>query len=177
MVKNKKEIEISPDELKQLETESKDEQTIEYSIIKKSNLNNIDDLQELYPKWKRLGIIKKLKETIEGKNERFVARKNGKIIGHVKVEMKKGIHKHVAEISSLIVLSRERGQGIGLGLVKYAISKLPKKIKLVRLEVDMKNKAAIQLYKKIGFKEYGKLKKASHIDGKFVDNLLMAKYL
>ena len=106
---------------------------------------------------------------------RFVARKNGKIIAHVKLILGTGIHSHVVSITSLIVDSKARRQGIGIGLMTYSLSKLSKSVLVATLAVDSKNKAAINLYKKIGFERYGLLKQASKIQGKFVDNYLMEK--
>jgi len=54
---------------------------------------------------------------------------------------------------------------------------LPKGISLVLLSGDTKNKVAYSLYKKLGFKKYGVLNKASLVNGKFVDNYLMKKEL
>jgi len=165
---------ISPDELKALHTK-KEDVVFDYSDLTESSLKNIDELHKLFPQWHRKSVIRKLKLTGEGKNLRFVARKNGKIIAHVKLIFGTGIHSHVVSITSLVVDSKERRQGIGIGLMTYALSKLSKSILVTTLAVDSKNKAAINLYKKIGFERYGLLKQASKIQGKFVDNYLMEK--
>jgi len=165
---------ITPDELKALQ-KTKSETKIGYEQITESSLKNIDELHKLFPHWHRGSVIKKLKNTCEGSNLRFVARKNGKIIAHVKLILGTGIHKHVVTITSLIVDPLDRRNGIGVGLMSYAMSKLPSRILVATLAVDSKNRAAINLYKKIGFERYGLLKKASKIKGKFVDNYLMEK--
>ena len=61
--------------------------------------------------------------------------------------------------------------------MEYAINDLPTEVNLVLLAVDNKNKKAISIYKKLGFKKYGVLKRASKIQGKYVDNLLMEKQI
>ncbi len=171
--------EIKPEELKELHTKREDinANKINYEQITDSSLKNIDEMHKLFPHWKRERVLKKLRDTVRGKDLRFIAIKNGKSIGHVRIMLKKSIHGHVAEVTSLIVDPKERRQGIGIGLMQYSISKLTNKITIITLAVDSKNRPAIALYKKIGFEKYGLLKKASKIDGKFVDNYLMVKYL
>lgn len=167
---------IKPNEFKDLHLE-KNESKIDFSQLTESSLKNIDEIQKLFPKWKRERIIKKLKDTHQGRDYRFVATKDLEIVAHVKIRLGKSIHEHVAEITSLIVDPSNRRRGIGRNLMKYAINKIPSKIKILTLVVDSKNKKAIALYKKLGFEKYGLLKKGSKIENKFVDNYLMKKEL
>ncbi len=145
--------------------------------LKKTNLNTANEYHALYPHWDKVKIVKKLKLTIDGKDARYVAIKKGKIVGQIKVVFGKSIHKHRIDLTSLIVLPIERKQGIGTSLMEYAINDLPTEVNLVLLAVDNKNKKAISIYKKLGFKKYGVLKRASKIQGKYVDNLLMEKQI
>jgi ribosomal protein S18 acetylase RimI-like enzyme len=165
---------INPDELKGLHQEEKQD-TIEYSELKESSLKNIDEMHKLFPELSRENIHNKLNLTLKGLNQRFVVRKNGKIIGQLKVKNKKGIHSHLAEFSTLKIDRKERRHGFGIGLMDYALSKMPKKIKVVTLEIDTKNKETIKLCRKAGFEKYGILEKGSKIDGKFINNYLMKK--
>lgn len=148
---------------------------IECKKLIDSDLTTIDQLGNLFPHWKRSSLQKKIKETLRGKDLRFVAMCEGKIIGHLKVSFGKGIHKHRAEFSSIIVDAVYRNSGVGTNLIEFALSNLPKGISLVLLSGDTKNKVAYALYKKLGFKKYGVLNKASLVNGKFVDNYLMKK--
>lgn len=59
--------------------------------------------------------------------------------------------------------------------MKFALTKIPKKTKIITLAVDSKNKKAINLYKKMGFKKYGLLKNGSKINSKFINNYYMYK--
>lgn len=148
---------------------------IELKKLENHDLTTIDDLHELFPFWRRDSILKKLKETEKGKDIRFIATIDGKIVAHVKYILGKSLHKHRVEMVSLIVEEDSRRKGIAKSLVKYSLKSLPKEKSLVILSVDKKNKPAINLYKKVGFKEHGLLKRASIIDEKFVDNILMNK--
>ena len=146
-----------------------------YLQLKESDLNTIDELHALFPRWKRKSLIKKLKETFNGKDLRFVAQKKGRIVAHLMYRQGEDKHSHRAEMSSLIVLKNERGKGVASALIKYSLKRLPKKVSLVLLAVDKKNRPALSLYKKLGFKKYGYLEKASFIEGKYVNNYLLKK--
>lgn len=148
-----------------------------YSRLQETSLNTIDELHFLFPHWKRASVQKKLSATQSGKDLRFVALKEGKIVGHLRVLLGKGLHRHRVEITSLVTHPRHRHQGIASGLMSFALANLPKNKTLVILAVSMKNSPAIDLYKKLGFEKYGLLKKASKVGGKFVDNILMKKDL
>ncbi|MDD3160108.1 MAG: GNAT family N-acetyltransferase [Candidatus ainarchaeum sp.] len=150
---------------------------VEYSPLKECNLNEIAELNRLFPHWKRASVLEKIKSTCAGKDYRFAAKKNGQIVAHVKVVRNKSIHSHTAFMTSLFVLVEERRQGIGLNLMKYAIEHLSEKIKFITFAVDKREKSTINLCKKLGFKRYGELKHASIVNGKYVDNYLMVKQL
>ena len=148
---------------------------IECKKLIDSDLTTIDQLAKLFPHWKRVSLQKKIKETLSGRDIRFLALNEGKIIGHMKASLGKGLHKHRVEFSSLIVDSNFRHAGVGTSLVEFALKNLPKEIHLVLLAVDAKNKTAFNLYKKLGFEKYGLLKKASFVNGKYVNNYLLKK--
>jgi ribosomal protein S18 acetylase RimI-like enzyme len=148
---------------------------IECKKLVDSDLTTLDALKKLFPHWKRNSVQRKIKETLSGKDVRFVALNEGQIIGHLKVTFGKGLHKHRVDFSSLVIAPAMRHHGVGTNLVEYALKNLPKEISLVLLAVDVKNKNAINLYKKLGFKKYGLLQRASFLNGKYVDNYLMKK--
>ncbi|MDD3083647.1 MAG: GNAT family N-acetyltransferase [Candidatus ainarchaeum sp.] len=166
---------IKPEEFKELVKEKEIIEEIKFEQLTENSLKEINELQKIFPNWTRESSIKKIRSTIRGKDFRFVVKKNEEIIAHVKFLKKKSIHEHIAEMTSLIVNSSERRKGIATKLINFSIEKLPKKIKLITLAVDSKNKNAINLYKKIGFKKYGLLKKGSKIREKYVNNCLMVK--
>ncbi len=150
---------------------------IEYTQITETTMNAIDQIHKLFPQWQRASAIKKLKDTHDKKDLRFVAKTNGEIIAHVKYEKGKGIHRHIIHVTSLIVSKEHRRKRIAQKLMQYSLKLLPKETKIITLAVDSKNKPAINLYKKLGFKKYGLLKKASLIKEKYVDNYMMELHL
>ncbi len=148
-----------------------------FEVLKEPNLKDINDFQLLFPNWKRKSILKKLKETENKKDKRIIVRDQEKIIAHLKINFHKDIHKHRVILSSMVVIESYRKKGIGEKLVKFSIKNLPKEIKLILLEVNENNKTALKLYKKLGFKKYGYLKKATIVSNKFSNNILLEKEL
>ena len=152
-------------------------QKIEFKELKEVDLNTVSELHALFPHWKQSSVQRKINDTISGMDKRFVALVDGKISAHVRVVFGKGLHKHRAELFSLIVAPKHRHHGLGFHLMDFVLKNLPSSTKLVLLSTGSKNKPAIHLYKKLGFKKYGLLKKASIVNGRFVDNYLMCKEL
>ncbi len=101
-----------------------------------------------------------------------------RIVGDVAIVKMKGRMSHVGQMG-IAVAKDYRNKGIGTRLSKNAL-KLAKKdlgIKLVILEVTHTNKPATTLYKKLGFKEFGRLPKAYNYEGKPLDLIYMYKRL
>lgn len=103
---------------------------------------------------------------------------NGKPIGMITyVFRKKAKIKHIANIFGVYVEQEFRGLGIGEKLVESAISSIKKNKRIIKinLNVNSKQKAAVKLYEKYGFKAVGLLKKDLHVNGKFYDEIIMEK--
>ncbi len=83
-------------------------------------------------------------------NDLLVADIGGKVVGYV-VTM--DVDKLTGKIVSIAVRKEFRGMGIGEALLRRAIEKLRAKGKTrIALEVRVSNKAAQELYKKLGFR-------------------------
>ena len=98
-----------------------------------------------------------LKEEIENQTSKYiVAKSNDKIIGFAGIK----IILNEADIMNIVVKKSFRNNGIGSLLLNNLIL-LSKKLNLVSisLEVDEKNLAAINLYKKFDFQKIGIRKK------------------
>ncbi len=87
--------------------------------------------------------------------------------------------KHIANIFGVYVKQEYRHQHIGTKLFQYTIAQLQenKAIVKIRLAVNNIQKNAIKLYKKMGFKVVGHLKKELQVDGNFYDEPMMEKFL
>ncbi|MEM4298388.1 MAG: GNAT family N-acetyltransferase [Nitrososphaerota archaeon] len=108
----------------------------------------------------------------------LIAEVEGKIVGVG--ELKRGEfkkNKHTAELG--IALLREyRGLGIGSLLLNEILAWAKEKgLEKVCLSVFSSNEPAIALYKRLGFELEGIRKKQFKIHDKYVDELLMAKFL
>ncbi|MFA5207751.1 MAG: GNAT family protein [Candidatus Paceibacterota bacterium] len=104
---------------------------------------------------------------------------NGKVYGISDISLvDKEVRKHVGDLG--ISLKKEiRGRGLGEKLLRKIIDKARKelKIEIVTLTAFSKNKVAINLYKKVGFKKLGTIKKGVSHYGKLMDQDIMVKYI
>ena len=85
--------------------------------------------------------------------------------------------KHVG-ILGITVAKDSRGDGLGRLLMELIVREAEKEIsdlKIVTLEVYATNEVAQNLYKKMGFVEYGKLPNGVMRSGTFEDRLMMYK--
>lgn len=87
------------------------------------------------------------------------------------------VDRHSAYLSKLYVLREYRGLGIGRQLFEGIVKEVYKKdfILKMRLYVTETQKTAIEMYKKFGWEETGRLIKEIFFDGKYYDDLLMEK--
>jgi RimJ/RimL family protein N-acetyltransferase len=108
-----------------------------------------------------------------------VAQVNGKIVGmaHI-VRGKFEKNRHVGFLG-ITILKDFRRIGIGTAMMVRLIewAKKQEDLEKISLTVFSTNKAAINLYGKLGFKMEGKSKKQYKIDGKYVDEITMGKFL
>lgn len=126
-------------------------------------------------------------EDEKGWIESFIKNKNkvvivlafikNKLIGVSDISLKTGAKNHIGSFG--ITIAKEyRSEGIGKKLMELVISESIKKIKglrIIELEVFGDNLIAQNLYKKMGFVEFGRLVKGIKHKGKFVDAVLMYK--
>lgn len=102
---------------------------------------------------------------------------DNKLIAASDIHMMDKTEKHVGGLA--ISVSKDyRGEGIGkllMGLILKEAEKEIPELKIVTLEVYSTNDIAIEMYKKFGFVEYGRLPNGITRRGKFEDAILMSK--
>lgn len=120
-----------------------------------------------------------LREQIEKTKVILLMDINGKICGISEISLAdKGVRKHVGELGIYLkkeVRGRRLGEKLFIKILKKARKEL--KIKIVTLYVFSINKVAINLYKKVGFKKLGTIKKGISHYGKLMDKDIMVKYI
>jgi ribosomal protein S18 acetylase RimI-like enzyme len=122
--------------------------------------------------------LKTAPKDVKSKKKVFLIAKDGdKVVANTSVELNRQRKDHIGEFAIGI---RDGYRGIGLG--KYVMSevlKMAKKdllgLKIFKLEVYENNKPAIALYKKMGFKEVGKIPKAIQHNRKLIGEYIMIK--
>jgi RimJ/RimL family protein N-acetyltransferase len=104
-------------------------------------------------------------------------RTNGELAGVTNLNMMSKICSHIGSLG--ISIKKEfRGRGLGELLMKTLLTEGKKampQLKIVKLGVFAINPGAIHLYKKLGFKEYGRLPKGLQYKGKLEDEIFMYK--
>jgi ribosomal protein S18 acetylase RimI-like enzyme len=84
---------------------------------------------------------------------------------------------HKGLLVSMYVRPQARRRGVGRRLAEAVIDIARQRIELLQLAVVKGNESARQLYANLGFLEYGYEKKALKQDGRYYDEILMAKDL
>lgn len=87
--------------------------------------------------------------------------------------------KHIANIFGVYTQEKYRNQGIGKKLIESALLEIRRNRSIMKIDltVNPKQKSAVKLYKKYGFKVVGVLKKDLFVNGQFYDELVMEKFL
>lgn len=110
----------------------------------------------------------------------LVAEIDGKIAGYVLVHQNIPLdsHRHVLGINGLAVDPAAQGKGVGRALVDAAVAEAGRRgATKVALRVLSENPGARRLYERCGFVVEGVLRGEFMLDGKLVDDFLMARYL
>ncbi len=110
---------------------------------------DVEEIEKEYKEFPNLWKIEQFKE--DAKYSRMiVAKQNGEIVGFINY---KNVLDEI-EIMNIVIKNNKRGQGVASNLLSYVIRK--EKANKINLEVNEKNKTAINLYSRFGFKKVGK---------------------
>jgi RimJ/RimL family protein N-acetyltransferase len=108
----------------------------------------------------------------------FVAEAPDGVVGRLSIARDRGPYSsHVAELG-LMVAANSRRRGIGTALMEDAV-KWARGSGITKLELTVfpHNEPAISLYRKLGFREEGLLRRRYFIQDRYVDAMLMARDL
>lgn len=125
---------------------------------------------------------KKRLEESETEEEGFIlfARYQGKLVGLLGAYFPKHEKQnHIAELYGFYVDPSLRGKGIGKRLMEEVLAKLEKRKDIVKVKIGVNEiqEKAIEIYKKFGFKEVGRLEKELKIGDEFYDEILLEKFI
>ncbi|MCA1664862.1 MAG: GNAT family N-acetyltransferase [Myxococcales bacterium] len=106
----------------------------------------------------------------------LVAELDGRVVGYAGLHVRDGKRRHSAWLG-IAVHDEFAGRGAGQLLMKGLLDLADRWIGLVRvdLEANADNERAIAMYRRFGFVEEGRQKKAYFSDGGYVDNVIMAR--
>jgi ribosomal protein S18 acetylase RimI-like enzyme len=108
----------------------------------------------------------------------FGAFSNTGLVGIAGFEIQQGKKRaHKGELWGMYVRPDARGTGIGRRLVEAVLDLARQRVELIQLAVVQDNEQARRLYASLGFLEYGLEKHALKQDGRYYDDVLMAKDL
>ena len=115
---------------------------------------------------------------IESDHERVrVAVVDGKPVGNVNMNKNKNVARNQIGEIGISVIKEYRNLGIGRALMEDIIRVSAGWVKLACLEVLSENVKAYNLYKKLGFVEYGRLPDGIELRGKSFESIYMYKKL
>ena len=110
----------------------------------------------------------------------LVAMLDGAVVGYARLRNALPVpsHLHVLEINGLAVDPDVAGRGVGRTLVEAAVAEARRRgARKVSLRVLGSNAVARRLYARCGFVEEGVLRDEFVLDGRFVDDVFMARFL
>jgi len=120
-----------------------------------------------------------IREIKERKGLILVAEVDHRLVGMAHLvpgKFKKNRHVGYLGIS---ILREFRGKGIGTMMMEHVMKWAKKhgELEKISLSVFSTNKVAIKLYRKFGFEVEGVCRKQFKIEGKYVDEVIMGKFL
>ena len=113
-----------------------------------------------------------------GSSASFGAFRDSELAGIAALLIREGRKEdHKALLVGMYVRPSARNAGVGRRLVETIIEFARQRVELIQLAGVSDNEQAWRLYKRLGFVEYGMEKKALKQDGRYYDEVLMAKDL
>ena len=107
----------------------------------------------------------------------FVAEVDGRVVASCDLHRGKGSEAHVGSVG-VVVKRGFRDLGIGSEMMKTVVGQAARwGLKLLVLSVFASNQRAIRVYERVGFVQTGRVPMKHFRDGKYVDEISMAKVL
>lgn len=105
-----------------------------------------------------------------------VAETDGKVVGvcEIRPSLPRVEQKHIGTLG-IVIREEDRARGIGSALIEDVLKRARRRYRIVILHVFGNNDHAQSLYRKFGFREYGRLPKGIIRGNKKIDDVLMYK--
>ncbi len=85
--------------------------------------------------------------------------------------------RHKAYLGAMYVAPQHRGKGVAKALIEAALEHAKDYAEQVSLGVSAHNAGAIRLYESLGFTRYALEPRSLKLDGRYIDEVLMVKFL
>ena len=82
---------------------------------------------------------------------------------------------HRGDLGSMYVRAAYQGQGVGEALLKSVFDVAQETVEQISLTVNAENARAIAFYKRMGFRECGRMPRAINVDGRYYDEMEMVR--
>ena len=131
--------------------------------------------EEITLKEEKEWLVRIIKNEKHKKGVHLIAFHGNKLVSDAGIDLYDKVIKHTGEFG-IIVAKDFRGVGLGKLMTKLILEEAKRKLeglKIVQLRAFSVNKKAINLYKKFGFREYGRLPRGIFYKGKYIDDVLM----
>jgi RimJ/RimL family protein N-acetyltransferase len=107
----------------------------------------------------------------------IIAEASGKVVASSEIARRTGYEEHVGALG-IVIKKSFRDQGIGTEIMRSLIEQGQAwGLKVLTLSVFASNERAYHVYEKVGFIETGRIPKKFFRDGKYIDEIIMAKLL
>lgn len=104
-------------------------------------------------------------------------RPDGSLAGIMALDFGSGREAHRAWLYQVYVRPDMRGTGCAQALLDAVLDEAQGKVAQVHLGVAAHNEPALRLYQKAGFELYGTDPRSQYVNGRFVDEHLMVRFL
>ncbi|MGX4692608.1 N-acetyltransferase family protein [Streptomyces sp. JNUCC 63] len=113
-----------------------------------------------------------------GPKDHLVAELDGRLVGYLRLGLATELasNAHVRMVRGLAVAEQARGQGVGRALLRASVEEARRQgARRLTLRVLGHNTPARELYESEGFVVEGVLPEEFHLDGAYVDDVLMGR--
>ncbi|OAS22256.1 GNAT family N-acetyltransferase [Methylobacterium platani] len=100
--------------------------------------------------------------------------RDGALVGAVTLALNEGAKlRHKGDVVAVYIRPAARGLGLGAALLGRLVAEARPRVEALRLTVEAGNGAALRLYDSLGFRAYGRERRALKIGERYHDEVLM----